>query len=123
MDEDPVHRMIVTNAAINFATALTCRGVITETTPAEALELAQLAAAAKSLGIRMRDLERILRHAETVTGTDSPAALADLDCDYRVGAVMLASRRWFGGDDLGTFKGRALLYWRKTESDRRQNRQ
>lgn len=118
MGEHPADRVLDENAAITFATSLAARGVIGETTPAEALELAELASAAKALGIGMRDFERILRHVETYTRKLQPAALEDLECAYRVGACMAGDEWLFNGTRIGQHKGRTVLYWPKGERRR-----
>lgn len=67
----------------------------------------------ESFGFTERDWARIKAHAEIVTPNYIPKALDDLDAPFRVGAVPAADRRWSGGDLLGVYKGKALLYWRK----------
>jgi len=65
----------------------------------------------KSFGFTTRDVRRIQMMAETVTDCHQPAALADLDVPFRVGACMAGKDSYSSGQVLGEWAGRTLLYW------------
>jgi len=79
----------------------------------DALDLAALLYRAEELRIPPQDVERILKHVETYTVDATPAALNDLDCDYRVGACMVGDEWLYNGERMGAYKGRMVLYWAK----------
>ncbi len=64
-------------------------------------------------GITDRDWRRIKAHALSITETNMPAALADLDCPYRVGACLPGWETRFSGEVIGKFRGRPILVWPK----------
>jgi hypothetical protein len=65
-----------------------------------------------SFGFSQRDVLRIKALAEAVEGLSSPAALADLDTPYRVGAVRAGEESRTSGQVLGHWAGRVLVYWK-----------
>lgn len=79
----------------------------------DALDLAQLLHNAEALRIPPQDVERILRHVDTYESGNQPAALADLDCAYRVGACKVGEEWHYNGTPMGRYKGWTVLYWRK----------
>jgi len=75
--------------------------------------IAALLYRAEELRIPPQDVERILKHVELATESGSPAALDDLDCDYRVGVCMAGDEWLYNGERMGVYKGRMVLYWPK----------
>lgn len=71
----------------------------------------------KSFGFTKRDVTRIQRMAEQVTEIHAPAALADLDVPYRVGACWPGTEWTSSGRVLGEWKGRTLLWWAMNERE------
>jgi hypothetical protein len=69
------------------------------------------------MGVGPRDVERILRFAETCGTRNHPAALNDLDCPYRVGAAQATDARSFSGTLIGHYLSRAVLWWPKYGRD------
>lgn len=65
----------------------------------------------KSFGFTKRDVRRIQAIAEATEPGDQPAALADLDVPYRVGACMPGHEGYQSGRVLGEWAGRTLLWW------------
>jgi hypothetical protein len=71
----------------------------------------------KSFGFTKRDVRRIQAMAETVEHGYAPAALADLDVPYRVGACMAGEETRTSGKYLGEWAGRTLLWWEMNERE------
>ena len=65
----------------------------------------------KSFGFTKRDVRRIQALAEATSSGAQPAALADLDVPYRVGACMPGHEGYVSGQILGEWAGRTLLWW------------
>lgn len=82
-----------------------------------ALTVPDLAYTLEGLGVSPDDFERILRHAASVTGSDTPAALTDASDGYRIGAAPLADVTRFSGRPIGVYACCAVLVWPKLESD------
>ena len=72
----------------------------------------------KGFGFSDDDWRRIKNLAADVTPNYCPAALDDLSVPVRVGACLAGDRSRSSGRLLGTFDGRALLYWPMRESER-----
>lgn len=66
-----------------------------------------------AFGFTARDWARIKSNALAVTANYSPAALADLDARWRVGACLPKDVSRFSGRYIGLYKGRALIAWPK----------
>jgi hypothetical protein len=71
----------------------------------------------KSFGFTKRDVRRIQAMAETVEHGEAPAALADLDVPFRVGACMPGQESRSTGKYLGEWAGRTLLWWEMGERE------
>lgn len=71
----------------------------------------------KSFGFTRRDVRRIQAMAELVSDNHAPAALADLDVPYRVGACPPGTEWTSTGKVLGEWAGRTLLWWPMNERE------
>jgi hypothetical protein len=103
---EPTHYMVSPGPATPFRPLLS--GLIAEEVRRRFL---------RSFGFTARDVRRIQAMAENCTRGHEPAALADLDVPYRVGACLPGAEGYSSGQLLGEWKGRSLLWWAMNERE------
>lgn len=103
---DPTHYMAAPGPSTPFRPLL--GGLVAQETKRQFL---------KSFGFTRRDVRRIQALAEATVAGGQPAALADLDVPYRVGACMPGQESYVSGQILGEWAGRTLLWWPMNERE------
>ena len=88
----------------------------------EGASVGDLAYDLEALGVSPDGFVRVLALADSVTRLECPAALSDVSANWRVGVKLMSDTSGTSGDRMGSWRGRWVLIWRKTESDYRRER-
>jgi len=71
-----------------------------------------------AFALSQRDVERIKAMAAATTRRTAPQPQADFDVPYTIGTCMTGREHKAGGNVLGHWDGRTILYWEMAAAER-----